>query len=87
MDAEEQRGCELCSGNRKMLEKAWQIVANEYFDPRGEFSQSGWARQLLLALQVRSLMVDEFELPGTGCDEICGTAAVRRSPAHKAGDV
>ena len=56
MDEEETKGCELCSTNRKMLEKAWQVIANEYFDPHGEFSQAAWAKQLLLAFQVSSLL-------------------------------
>ncbi len=52
LDQEEGPGCAACGANRRMLEKAWQIVANEYYDPRGDFSQAKWAKQLLLALQV-----------------------------------
>lgn len=52
LSIEEQKGCELCATNRKILEKAWQVIANEYFDPSGKFSQAAWARQLLKALQV-----------------------------------
>ena len=51
-DAEDDPGCEMCTANRKLLERAWQVIANEYYDPRGRFSQAAWAKQLLLALQV-----------------------------------
>mmetsp|Transcript_9205 Transcript_9205/g.22784 ORF Transcript_9205/g.22784 Transcript_9205/m.22784 type:complete len:637 (-) Transcript_9205:387-2297(-) len=36
----------VCEANRKLLERAWQTVANEYYDPRGGFSQAWWAAQL-----------------------------------------
>lgn len=41
-----------CTPNRLLLEKAWQIVANEFYDAKGQFSQSAWAGQLLHTLQV-----------------------------------
>ena len=30
-DAELEPGCEMCTSNRLTLEKAWQVVTNEYF--------------------------------------------------------
>ena len=51
-DAEDDPGCEMCAANRKLLERAWQVIANEYYDPLDRFSQAAWAKQLLLALQV-----------------------------------
>ena len=44
-----------CVDGRLQLEKAWQVVANEYFDPHGSFSQAAWAQQLHQTLQVRAL--------------------------------
>jgi hypothetical protein len=52
LEQEEAPGCAGCGTNRRMLERAWQTVANEYYDPRGAFSQAKWAKELLLALQV-----------------------------------
>jgi hypothetical protein len=52
---EEQPGCDSCTANRLMLEKAWQTVANEFYDPRGTFNQARWAESLLHTLQVSSL--------------------------------
>lgn len=49
---EDQPGCEQCKENRQVLEKTWQVVANEYYDVNGQFSQREWAAQLLSALQV-----------------------------------
>lgn len=43
-------GCESCKENRKVLEQAWQVVANEYFDPTGKFSQTWWAGELQRSL-------------------------------------
>lgn len=54
-DAEEAPGCEHCTDNRLLIEHAWQVVANEFFDPAGHFSQATWADQLLQTLQVTSL--------------------------------
>lgn len=45
-------GCELCETNRVTLEKAWQVVANEYYDARAAFGQEAWARTLLSTLKV-----------------------------------
>ncbi len=50
--AAEEEGHPSCVNNRLMLEKAWQVVANEFFDPRGSFSQAAWAHQLLDTLKV-----------------------------------
>eukprot|EP00877_Chromochloris_zofingiensis_P000051 jgi/Chrzof1/10046/Cz04g25070.t1 len=50
-EVENSAGCELCASNRIMLEKAWQVVANEYYDPYGKFSQAAWAQQLLTTLK------------------------------------
>lgn len=52
LDAEKEPGCSSCTSNRMMLEKAWQTIANEYYDPTGSFSQAKWAKELLIALQV-----------------------------------
>jgi hypothetical protein len=41
-----------CVKNRLLLEKAWQIIASEYYDAKGNFSQAAWAEQLLHTLQV-----------------------------------
>lgn len=51
-DAEEAPGCEHCTDNRLLIEHAWQVVANEFFDPAGHFSQAKWADQLLQTFQV-----------------------------------
>lgn len=40
-----------CVDNRLLLEKAWQVVANEFYDCKGRFSQAAWAGQLLQTLQ------------------------------------
>lgn len=48
---EEGPGCESCTANRMMLEKAWQTVAAEFFDPHAEFNQARWASQLLTVLK------------------------------------
>ena len=58
---EQEDGCAKCGENRRLLERAWQTVANEYYDPYGRFSQAKWAQQLLAALQVFPLMLP---LPG-----------------------
>jgi hypothetical protein len=50
-DAEAAPGCESCAENRRILEQAWQVVANEYFDPKGRFSQTWWAGELEKALR------------------------------------
>ncbi len=41
-----------CVDNRLLLEKAWQIIANEFYDAKGHFSQASWAEQLLGTLKV-----------------------------------
>lgn len=51
-DAEEAPGCEHCTDNRLLLERAWQVVANEFYDPAGRFSQAKWADQLLRTFKV-----------------------------------
>lgn len=50
-EAEKRPGCEECLDNRLFLERAWQVVANEYYDPHLHFSQADWAGQLLQTLQ------------------------------------
>ncbi|KAF8072837.1 CBR1 [Scenedesmus sp. PABB004] len=50
-DAEAAPGCEACTANRLVLEKAWQTVSAEFYDPSGRFSQSAWAQQLLTVLR------------------------------------
>ncbi len=41
-----------CVDNQLLLEKAWQIIANEFYDAQGRFSQAAWAEQLLSTLKV-----------------------------------
>ena len=55
--AAEEEAHPACVSNRLMLEKAWQVVANEFFDPRGTFSQAAWAHQLLDTLKARGTPV------------------------------
>lgn len=43
--------CLECTANREILEHAWQVVANEYYDPYGKFSQADWAGVLQKALE------------------------------------
>lgn len=50
-EAEASPGCSLCEPNRITLEKAWQVVANEFFDAHGKFSQEAWAKTLLQTLK------------------------------------
>jgi hypothetical protein len=33
-----------------VLERAWQTVSNEFYDPAGHFSQAWWADQLQATL-------------------------------------
>ena len=54
-DAEEASDCEHCTDNRLLLEHAWQVVANEFYDPAGRFSQAKWADQLLSTFKVITL--------------------------------
>ena len=54
-DVEESPGCEHCTDNRLLVERAWQVVANEFYDPAGRFSQAKWADQLLSTFQVSLL--------------------------------
>ena len=56
-DAEEAPGCEHCTDNRLLLEHAWQVVANEFYDPAGKFSQAKWADQLLRTFEVALMLV------------------------------
>jgi hypothetical protein len=51
LDREEEPDCTMCTANRKVLEQAWQVVANEFFDPYGRFSQTKWAGELKDALE------------------------------------
>ena len=54
LEAEEEADV-ACVNNRLLLEKSWQVIANEFFDPRGNFSQAAWAQQLLHTLKVLSV--------------------------------
>lgn len=45
-DLEEEDDCFQCRANREVLEEAWQVVANEFYDPTGRFSQAKWASEL-----------------------------------------
>jgi hypothetical protein len=49
-----------------------QVVANEYFDPVGRFSQAAWAKQLLMTLQASSSTSQRLAL-----------TRARRMPARK----
>ena len=49
LEAEED--CFQCKANREVLEHAWQVVANEFYDPFDHFSQSRWAGELQKTLQ------------------------------------
>lgn len=46
-DTESAPGCEQCTNNRLLLERVWQVVANEFYSPAGTFDQAEWAEQLL----------------------------------------
>ena len=51
-DLEASQGCELCSANRRALERVWQTVSQEYYPPPGRaFSQRAWAARLPAALR------------------------------------
>jgi hypothetical protein len=50
-DWESSLGCSQCKANREILEHAWQVVANEYYDPYGHFTQADWAGKLQSTLQ------------------------------------
>lgn len=51
-DLESAPGCELCSANRRALERVWQTVSQEYYPPPGRaFSQRAWAARLPAALR------------------------------------
>jgi hypothetical protein len=40
---EEEKACADCLQNRKLVERAWQVVSNEFYDPVNGFSQvRGW---------------------------------------------
>ena len=43
--------CTDCATNRKILEHAWQVVANEFYDPYGRFNQAEWAARLQQTLE------------------------------------
>jgi hypothetical protein len=55
-----------------MLEKAWQVVANEYYDSHAAFSQAAWATALQDTLKVGGVHVGSLvqaaaaRAPGAG---------------------
>ena len=57
-----------CVDNRLLLEKAWQIIANEFYDAKGRFSQATWAGQLPDTLKVGEYRAEPlaFRAAGTG---------------------
>ncbi len=59
-----------CIEHRLLLEKAWQIVANEFYDSKGRFSQAAWASQLLHTLQARST-AQSWHLVSPGKEPLC----------------
>ena len=61
-DAEEAPDCEHCTDNRLLLEHAWQVVANEFYDPAGRFSQAKWADQLLTTFKVGHMLQNPLSL-------------------------
>jgi hypothetical protein len=50
-DLEAEEDCFQCKANRDILEHAWQVVANEFYDPLGRFNQGHWAGELQKTLQ------------------------------------
>ena len=56
-DGEEGPDCQQCTDNRLILERTWQVVANEFYDPHGELDQGKWAGALLKTLKVYLMMV------------------------------
>lgn len=50
-EQEEAPFCTECATNRKILEHAWQVVANEFYDPYGRFNQAEWASKLQQTLE------------------------------------
>lgn len=72
LEQEEGVGCASCGANRRMLERAWQTVANEFYDPQGRFSQTQWAKELLLAFQVCSAAQElPVHSPTCNCGFVC----------------
>ena len=55
-----------CVDNRLLLEKAWQIIANEFYDAKGRFSQASWAGQLPDTLKVRGYAVKQSACTAVG---------------------
>lgn len=48
---ESARSCSECAANRQRLERAWQVVANEFYDPYSRFTQGSWAGELQRTLE------------------------------------
>lgn len=46
-----EQACEDCEDHRRFVERAWQVVSNEFFSPRAKFRQAEWARLLVEILQ------------------------------------
>lgn len=71
-----------CVDNRLLLEKAWQIIANEFYDAQGRFSQASWAEQLLGTLKVcTTLRHSAFRCSHVTCNQCsqyeCGPGIVK----------
>jgi hypothetical protein len=61
-DRENGLGCAQCKANREILEHAWQVVANEYYDPYGHFTQADWAGKLQSTLEDYGGALQLFQL-------------------------
>lgn len=63
-------GCEACEGNRRSLEKVWQIVSQEFRPaPGAAFSQAAWAGRLRASLRAAGgVLKDEAALNAAASD-------------------
>jgi len=59
LEEKEAKECLECRKNRFIFEQAWQTVSNEYFDPKGEFSQTWWSQQLVDMSTTQSEALEE----------------------------
>lgn len=84
-----EEGEKACVDNRLLLEKAWQIIANEFYDAKGHFSQASWAEQLLGTLKVRTcLQISRLTLAGRHLlIRAQSRSKVQGSQEHASGDI
>jgi len=57
--------CEDCEDHRRFVERAWQVVSNEFFSPRAEFKQSEWARLLVEVIRSKQVIKSRAEAYAT----------------------